>query len=286
MPNTGPQTFSSVSNISVGESFDWDIPGLGTIASLVGETASLSNLLVLSGADFSSIPLGSTIDGLKLTLTRESFAGIFHDEEIYVWKSGTPSGSGNAQGIWPTTPAAQDYGGAASVLGATGITRTVVVAAGFGFAVQVEGGGGEDLIYLQAATGTVYYTEPVAAPVIAVTGVADNGTSALGSVALNTNITRQFTINNTGDAGDTLGTLLIAGTGWSIDAGDNPSTDPLAASGSTTVTVIGNFSAAGAKTGTLTIPSNDAASPYVINLTATALAPANGNRNLLLMGCG
>ena len=119
-------------------------------------------------------------------------------------------------------------------------------------------------------TGVAFYTQ--LNPTLAVTGTADNGTYAYGNVATNEATSHQFTITNTGDGSDTLGTLTISGTGWSIDAADNPSGDPLAASGTTTVTVIGNFATAGEKTGILTIPSNDAASPYVVNLTATAVA--------------
>lgn len=129
-------------------------------------------------------------------------------------------------------------------------------------------------------------TYTVATPTLAVTGTADNGTYAYGNVATNEATSHQFTITNTGDGSDTLGTLTISGDGWSIDAADDPSGDPLAASGTTTVTVIGNFTTAGAKAGILTIPSNDASSPYVINLTAMALASGPHLGTMGLLGVG
>lgn len=146
------------------------------------------------------------------------------------------------------------------------------------------GGGGSSLgggTVGDGANGQVrltYTAGPPPAPTLEVTGTADNGTYDYGSVAVNEEVSHQFTIENTGDGEDTLGTLTISGDGWSIDAADNPSGDPLAASGTTTVTVIGTFATAGEKTGILTIPSDDADSPYVVNLTATAVTPKPGTR--------
>lgn len=139
-------------------------------------------------------------------------------------------------------------------------------------------------LQLKQFSATDNITPP--APTLAVTGTADNGTYAYGNVATNEATSHQFTITNTGDGSDTLGTLTISGDGWSIDAADNPSGDALAASGTTTVTVIGNFTTAGEKSGILTIPSNDANSPYVINLTAVALASGPHLGTMGLLGVG
>jgi len=138
----------------------------------------------------------------------------------------------------------------------------------------------------QYQSGLAFLLESVVLtmPTLEVTGTADDGTYAFGSVAVDTPTSHQFTIENIGDGSDTLGTLSISGTGWSIDAVDNPSGDALAASGTTTVTVIGNFATTGAKTGILTIPSNDAASPYVINLTAMTVAAASASSGFSILG--
>lgn len=112
-------------------------------------------------------------------------------------------------------------------------------------------------------------------PLLSVTGTADNGTYDFGSTPINTPITNTFTIANYGGSSDVLGTLSISGTGWSI-TGTNPSGQTIIPAQSTTVTVTGNFASSGSKTGILTIPSNDAASPYVINLAATVTSGGGG----------
>lgn len=149
-----------------------------------------------------------------------------------------------------------------------------------GYVTEIEPGFND--IQIDHVQVKIYYTEGGGAPSLSVIGVADNGTYAYGNVPVNTPTSHQFTITNTGDGADELGTLTISGDGWSIDAADDPSGDPLAASGTTTVTVVGTFATAGEKTGILTIPSDDAASPYVINLTATAVSSARA-QNFLQM---
>lgn len=100
-----------------------------------------------------------------------------------------------------------------------------------------------------------------------------------GDVELNTPDSEQFVISNTGSADLVIGTVSISGTGFSIDAGDDPSDDTIASGSSGTVTVDAEFTTGGAKTGQLSIPSNDADSPYVIDLTAnvpmTIAAPSD-----------
>jgi hypothetical protein len=119
---------------------------------------------------------------------------------------------------------------------------------------------------------------------LSVSGVVNGGLHDFGAVARNTQVSRQFSLRNVGDTDLSLDTLEITGAGFAIDPGDDPSKAVLPPAGSATVTVTGLFATYGAKTGQLTIPSDDAASPYLINLAATIPAPpaASGrhSRNL------
>ncbi len=121
------------------------------------------------------------------------------------------------------------------------------------------------------------YVPNITLPVLGVTGTTDNGTAInLGSVTIGVAATQQLTITNSGTAIDTLGTLSIVGTGWSISGGDNPSGLTVAMAGSRTVTVSLTATSVGVKTAVLTIPSNDPDSPFLVNLTATASDAGGG----------
>ena len=109
----------------------------------------------------------------------------------------------------------------------------------------------------------------------ALTSIADGGSKDFGSVQVGSNTSLTFTIKNTGNAN-------LTGLGITFD-GANASDFTLAASptalvtgptGSTTFTVRFAPGAAGARTATLHIASNDAdENPFDINLTGTATAP-------------
>lgn len=120
-------------------------------------------------------------------------------------------------------------------------------------------------------------TVNVVAPDLSVS-VADGGSYDFGAIAADDAAeSEQFTLENSGDASLTLGTLSVSG-GFAIDAGDDPSGDSIAAGATGTVTVNANFGTNGAKAGVLTIPSNDADSPYVIHLTATVTGGVDARR--------
>lgn len=119
-----------------------------------------------------------------------------------------------------------------------------------------------------AAEDTAVVTISVVAPDLSTT-VESGGTFDFGTVEISTEDSQQFTLWNNGTADLEIGTVSISGTGFSIDAGDNPSDTTVVAGASTTVTVLAEFSSGGSKTGALSIASNDADTPYVINLTAT-----------------
>lgn len=280
MASIGPQNPTAAADGGLGVA--WNNPTNVFASDNARATAAIRNVatgtkaLVVNGFDFSSIPSGATITGIVVEIERScsSTSGSPHDGVVRMTKDGsTLIGTDKASATtWPTTDAYGTYGTSSDLWGTTW-TDTEIKASTFGISIQATGSGGKwsTTVQIDHVRITVYYT--AGAPVLAVTGTADNGTYDLGTVSVSATNSHQFTLTNTGTASDTLGTLTISGTGWSISGGDNPSGNALAASGTTTVTVVGTFGSAGVKTGILTIPSNDAASPYVVNLTAAAVVP-------------
>jgi hypothetical protein len=86
-------------------------------------------------------------------------------------------------------------------------------------------------------------------------------------------VTKTFTIQNTGASNLTIGTITIGGThGSDFTVGTSPSAN-VAAGGSTTFTVIFNPSAAGLRSATISIVTNDAdENPYNFSLQGTGFA--------------
>jgi len=235
--------------------------------------------LDVTGFDFSAIPDSATVDGIKVEVEKSvtSTLGTPVDATVQLLLAGIASGANKASGsTWPTTDAYSTYGSAADKWSLS-LTGANLKASGFGIRVAGSRGAGKGstTFRIDHVRMTVDWTASAPAPVLSVTGTADNGTYAFGSVPKNTLVSRQFTITNTGDASDTLGTLTISGTGWAISSADNPSGLTIAASATRTVTVTGNFPSEGSgQTGILTIPSSDAGSPYVINLTSSVMSAA------------
>ena len=94
------------------------------------------------------------------------------------------------------------------------------------------------------------------------------GTIGLGEFIVDDVVNIQLIIRNEGDATLVLGTLTDAGD-ITLHATDDPSGESITLGGQRTVTVILDTSTDGAKTGSITIPSNDAdEASCVINFTA------------------
>jgi uncharacterized delta-60 repeat protein len=124
-------------------------------------------------------------------------------------------------------------------------------------------------------TGTGFVTPDINVEQPLLTGVADGGTKAFGTVAVGSNSSLVFTIKNTGTADLTGLGITFDGT----NAGDfsitsNPTT-PVMAGATTTFTVQFAPTGAGARTAALHIVSNvtNSKNPYDISLTGTATAP-------------
>ena len=94
------------------------------------------------------------------------------------------------------------------------------------------------------------------------------GTIDIGKFTVGETVIHQLTIRNDGDATLILGTLTDAGD-ITIVSSDDPSGQNVAPGGFTTVSVLLDTSTDGAKSGSISIPSNDAdENPCVINFTA------------------
>jgi hypothetical protein len=122
-------------------------------------------------------------------------------------------------------------------------------------------------------------TGPAPALAVSVNGgsVASGGTKALGTVERLSSQPVTLVISNTGDANGTLGTIAV---GSKLAKGTDPSGRDIAAGALRTLTVTLDTSAAAtinAGNATITIPSDDASSPYTVILTASVtdtVAPA------------
>jgi hypothetical protein len=116
------------------------------------------------------------------------------------------------------------------------------------------------------------------APNITITPTSkDFGSVDIGSAA---NPGQVFTIQNTGSANLTVGTVTITGTdaGQFAKSGDSVSGQTIAAGASKTLTVTFDPSAVGAKTASMSIPSNDPDSPALnVNLTGTGTTASAPN---------
>ena len=109
---------------------------------------------------------------------------------------------------------------------------------------------------------------------ISASPVADGATVNIGdTLAVDSIASVTITIENSGTGDAAIGTIVATGDA-SIDAGDNPSNTTLNAAASTTVTVDLDTSAVGGISGTISIPSDDASSPFDLTITGTVVAPS------------
>ena len=104
--------------------------------------------------------------------------------------------------------------------------------------------------------------------------ITNGGTADFASIAVNSPISRTFTIYNTGLANLTGLVITKSGT-HSADYTITQPTAPVSPSDNTTFIVTFTPSAFGTRTASLSIPNNDPSdNPWVINLTGSGLAPA------------
>jgi hypothetical protein len=136
----------------------------------------ISERVDYKGFDYSSIPAGSAITGVKMSVERsETGAGDGHIRDRYVgsgtaangWKllkAGTPVGTNKAATStnWTTTDTYTDYGADGDLWGTT-LTTPEVKNSGFGLSITVlrdSGTSGTLTAQIDHVQGTVYYTAP------------------------------------------------------------------------------------------------------------------------------
>lgn len=200
-----------------------------------------------------------------------SYLSTYAGHHLQLLKAGDPATgavNGAASGEITDVVVAQPAAGVSPV-SAVITSLAANTNAGYSWSVTAVGGG-----TCSAKTeGSGLKVEAAPAPVM---DVSASGTLALGSVNVGGSATATFTVRNTGTAVLYV-TNTISGAGFSV----SPATFNLAArDGETvaqqTVTVTFAPGSTGAKTGTLTITSNDekASGTATLNLTGTGTAPS------------
>lgn len=166
---------AAISDGSVnGSSVDWGNPlNVGAQDSSVALAASLgsgdSEYLVATNFGF-SIPVGAIIDGVMIRVSRTNKTGACRDSSALLvvggayWDSGggVPLGDEKAQATtWPSSETTTDYGSSSDLWNLT-LTRAIVNASDFGFAIAAHRNSGTANPAINSITATVTYT---AAPV-------------------------------------------------------------------------------------------------------------------------
>ena len=113
------------------------------------------------------------------------------------------------------------------------------------------------------------------APIVTIPGAVNNGPAvSIGSAIVgNPTPPYTFTIANTGSVPLSVGTIVSSNPDFVVT---QVSPNPIPAGSSGTFTVVATPSAVGSSIGTITIPSNDPSSPFVINVSATGTGTPTG----------
>lgn len=130
--------------------------------SAISKTA-YSNWLRLTKYDFSSIPAGSTLDGIIVRVDRYgNAASVIQDSSLRLILSGVIKGVDKASASWwPTVAAAVTYGGAADTW-TSGLTIADIKNAGFGVQISAYNAHASSvrIAYVDVMQIDIYYTEP------------------------------------------------------------------------------------------------------------------------------
>ena len=169
MASIGPQPAGAGASIA-GPDNNWASPGNITSSNDARASAALtapqiSDFLSATVFDFSTIPAGSTIDGIVVEVEKsQSGAGTIEDDRVFLTKDGsTLVGTNHSPGAaWTTTDAFSTYGTSTALWGTTW-TLAEIQASTFGCLF----GAAEGLASLATARVdfiriTVYYTAPAA----------------------------------------------------------------------------------------------------------------------------
>lgn len=121
----------------------------------------VSNYLLATNFSF-PVPAGAAINGVEFQVRGKGDGTYGQDMSALLIVGGVIqtgwSDLGQA-GAWPNTPQTRGYGGAAELWGASpALTRDIVVASNFGFALQVQAVDGDSTLNAYWVKGRIFYT--------------------------------------------------------------------------------------------------------------------------------
>lgn len=126
-----------------------------------------SDVLEITGFDFSSIPSSATIDGIELNIERYRQSGSSRSEisdlEVYLLKGGISTAENKASSSnWPTSAGVASYGGSTDDLWGETWSVTDIQNSNFGVRLQIGATGGtwKTDTYIDYVELIVYYTTP------------------------------------------------------------------------------------------------------------------------------
>src|SRR5581483_1283233 len=157
----GPNNPGTCTNVTGIGTVAWSPSTLPAQATLKLPASGTSNFLQCTGYGF-SIPAGSVINGITVTITRNaSNAGCCKDAAVRIVKNGAIGATDNSSAaFWPTTAAPQAYGSSTYLWGNTW-TVADINAGNFGAAVAAQSNSnGNRTVSVDNIAITVDYTAP------------------------------------------------------------------------------------------------------------------------------
>jgi hypothetical protein len=286
-------TMTAVSDNSNGSSYLWQNPGNVFVDDLNfshcnndnGPANAVSQYLTVNGLGM-NIPAGSTINGIKVDVTRRAKStSVVQDGVAQIIKGGTPGTDKVSTDSWPGSFTAKTYGGSAD-LWSTSWTASDINASTFGFRITAKYISGElycdpDIQFIQI---TVYYTPPV--PDAAHSTI----TPATATITANGTSTQVITVqardasnNNLTYGGATVVISKSSGTGTvgsTTDNGDGTYTatvtSPTATGSGTFVATLNSVSVGTAVGASSSVVTYAAAAATKLVITSTAVTVTAG----------
>ena len=164
----GPLNPASCANNAGTGTVAWSSTAFPATVKLKVNFSDVSNYLLCTGYGF-SIPAGSTIDGITVTINRSANqAGCCQDTAVRIVKTGAIGATDRSNAAtWPTTAGSQNYGNAADLWG-NAWTVADINAGNFGLALAAtaNNGNGQPTLTVNSVAITVTYHTP-AAPTVA-----------------------------------------------------------------------------------------------------------------------
>jgi hypothetical protein len=146
-----------------------------------------------------TIPGGSSISGIEVTMRSRSTGGEFSkNRQLYLLKSGSITGA-NKLGIWPTSYTTNTYGNATDLWSATW-TSSDINNFNFGVTIKAEADQGGTFAYLDFVSITIHYLATLPIQLISFTAKPDNGKVLLDWQTASETNNDYFTIEKSSDA--------------------------------------------------------------------------------------